>query len=197
MLRRLRLLLHRKGRLSSSLIDETPGMPSVSALVMHFGSLRAPFERIGYVTKRDGDWLDRRDAWAEVTRKHAIYTAQALASSADIVAIDHTVQMNGKPRVMFMVARQAKELKPGHAAHWRVYRRQKVAADMLAVLRLDAGNREIADCVLVPSSAMTKRYLRLSTVADLPPQAVRVESVEDLVQALKTRLRNLKRRGRR
>jgi DNA invertase Pin-like site-specific DNA recombinase len=31
MLRRLRLLLHRKGRLSSGLIDDTPGMPSVSA----------------------------------------------------------------------------------------------------------------------------------------------------------------------
>jgi hypothetical protein len=108
------------------------------------------------------------------------------------VAIDHTVEMNGEPRVTFMVARQAKKRKPGHAAHWRVYRRQKVAADMLAVLRLDTANRKIADCVLVPSSAMTKRYLRLSTVADLPPQAVRIGSVADLVQALKTRLRNLK-----
>jgi DNA invertase Pin-like site-specific DNA recombinase len=197
MLRRLRLLLHRKGRLSTSLIDETPGMPSASALVMHFGSVRAAFERIGYVTKRDCDWIDRRDAWAEVTRKHAIYTAQTLASSgADIMAIDHTVQMNGKPRVTFVVARQAKPRKLGHAAYWRVYRTQKVAADMLAVLRLDAANRKIADCVLIPSSAMTKRYLRLSTVADLPPKAVRVESVSDLVEALKTRLRDLKRNGR-
>jgi hypothetical protein len=88
---------------------------------------------------------------------------------------------------MFMVARQTKKLKPCHAAHWRVYRRQGIEADVLAVLRLDAANREIADCVLIPAVAMTKRYLRLSSVAKLPPQAARVEPVAEMVQALKTR----------
>ena len=126
-----------------------------------------------------------------MTRKHAAFVAEVLASNqaspSDIVAVDHTVKVRGKPRITFLVARQAKKLKPGHATHWRVYRRQKVAADMLAVLRLDAANREIADCVLVPSSAMTKRYLRISNVADFPPQAARVETVAELVQALKVR----------
>jgi DNA invertase Pin-like site-specific DNA recombinase len=198
MLRRLRLLLHRKGRLSSSLIDETPGMPSVSALVLHFGTLRTAFERIGYVTKRDCGWIDTRDEWAEVTRQHAAFVAEALASNehvSGITATGHTVKVNGKPKITFMVARQAKKRKPSHATHWRVYRRQKVAADLLAVLRLNAANREVADCVLLPSSTMTKRYLRLSNATDFPPLAARVETVTDLVQALKTRFRNLKAHG--
>ena len=195
MLRRLRLLLHRKGRLCRSLIDDTPGMPSVSALVMHFGTLRAAFERIGYVTKRDCNWIDSRDAWAEVTRKHAAYVAEVLASKGaahapDFAAIDHTVKADGKPKITFMVARQAKKRKPGHAAQWRVYRRHKLAADVLAVLRLDAANCEIADCVLVPSSLMKKRYLRFTSVVDFP--AVRIETVAELVQTLKMRLMNLK-----
>ncbi|HWF48686.1 MAG TPA: recombinase family protein [Bryobacteraceae bacterium] len=191
MLRRLRVLLHRMGRLSSSLINKAPGMPSVSAFVLHFGTLRAAFDRIGYVTKRDCDWIDTQASWTEVTRKHAAYVAEVLASNqaglSDVVAVDHTVKVRGKPRITFLVARQAKKLKPGHATHWRVYRRQKVTADMLAVLRLDAENREIADCVLVPSSAMTKRYLWLSNVADFPRQTARVETVAELVQALKVR----------
>ncbi|WP_142252617.1 recombinase family protein [Bradyrhizobium sp. UNPF46] len=191
MLRRLRLLLHRKGRLSSRLINETPGVPSVSAFVLHFGTLRAAFERIGYVTKRDCDWIDTRNSWAEVIRKHAAYVAEVLASirahPSDISAVDHTIKVQGTARVTFMVARQTKKLKPGHTTHWRVYRRQEIEADMLAVLRLGAANREIADCVLIPAVAMTKRYLRLSSVTKLPPQAARVESFAEMVQALKTR----------
>lgn len=191
MLRRLRLLLHRKGRLSSSLINETPGIPSVSAFVLHFGTLRAAFERIGYVTKRDCDWIDTRNSWAEVIRKHATYVAEVLASirahPSDISAVDHTVKVLGMARVTFMVARQTKKLKPSHTTHWRVYRRQEIEADTMAVLRLDAANREIVDCVLIPAMAMTKRYLRLSSVAKLPPQAARVESFAEMVQALKTR----------
>jgi hypothetical protein len=163
----------------------------VSAFVLHFGTLRAAFDRIGYVTKRDCDWIDTQASWTEVTRKHAAYVAEVLALNqaglSDVVAVDHTVKVRGKPRITFLVARQAKKLKPGHATHWRVYRRQKVTADMLAVLRLDADNREIADCVLVPSSAMTKRYLWLSNVADFPRQTARVETVAELVQALKVR----------
>jgi DNA invertase Pin-like site-specific DNA recombinase len=188
MLRRLRLLLHRKGKLSTSLIDDTPGLPSVSALVMHFGTLRAAFERIGYIPKRDCNWIDTRDAWADVTKKHAAYVAEKLASndarSSDIAAFDHSVTVGGKPRITFMVARQASKRQPGHATHWRVYRRQKVTADMLAVLRLDAANRGIADCVLLPSSVMKKRYLRLSSAADLPAQAVCVKTVAEMVEKL-------------
>jgi hypothetical protein len=119
MLRRLRVLLHRKGRLSSSLIDNALGMPSVSAFVLHFGMLRVAFDRIGYITKRDCDWIDTQASWTEVTRKHAAYVAEVLASNqagpSDIMAVDHTVKVRGNPKITFLVARQAKKLKPGHA----------------------------------------------------------------------------------
>jgi DNA invertase Pin-like site-specific DNA recombinase len=192
MLRRLRLMLHRTGTLSSSLIDKTPGMPSVSALVTHFGSLRAAFDRIGYVTKRDCDWIDTRETWAEVARKHAVYVAEMLvsngANASNVAAVEHTVQVDGKASVAFMVARQAKKRQAGHATYWRVYRTKKVAADVLAVLRLNAANREIADCVLLPASAMTKRYLRLSSGMHLPPHAVRLKTVGEMADVLAARI---------
>lgn len=47
MLLRLRLLLHRKGKLNSSLINGTLGGPCVSSLIKHFGSLRKVYALIG------------------------------------------------------------------------------------------------------------------------------------------------------
>jgi hypothetical protein len=66
---------------------------------------------------------------------------------------------------------------------------------MLAVLRLDAANRQISDCVLVPASRMAKRYLWLASAADIP-SAVRVETVVEMVDAIKARLGRIARKRR-
>lgn len=55
MLRRLRLLLRRKGKLSSSIIKGALGVSCVSSFTNHFGSLRKAFALIGYDAKRDCD----------------------------------------------------------------------------------------------------------------------------------------------
>jgi ABC-type branched-subunit amino acid transport system permease subunit len=94
---------------------------------------------------------------AEIARLGVARTFQNIQLFGQMTVLQNVLV--GRHRSFRSNLLEAKKLKPHHATHWRVYRRQKVAADMLAVLRLDAANREIADCVLVPSSAMTKRYL--------------------------------------
>jgi hypothetical protein len=49
MLLRLRVLLSRKRKLSSTIINDAAGVPSVSSYFKHFGSLRKAFALIGYV----------------------------------------------------------------------------------------------------------------------------------------------------
>lgn len=190
MLRRLRLLLHRRGKLTTSIIDSAPGVPSVSTLFTHFGSLRKALARIGYVPKRDCDWIDTKDNWTAVARKHAAHVAKSLTLGVkrptNIVAFEHNVSVNGKVAITFLVARQAKKRQPRHATHWRVYRRQKLCG-LLAVLRLDTANREVADYVLIPASEMTKRYLRLSDTA-LASNAARLDTLVELIEELKSRL---------
>ena len=189
MLLRLRLLLHRKGKLNSSLINGTLGVPCVSSLVKHFGSLRKVYALIGYVPKRDCDWIDTKAAWAVVVTRHATRLAEALTSnarrSANVVATDDSVTVNGKVRVTFIVARQSAKRKPCHATHWRAYRRQKQSG-LLAVLRLDDANRDIADYRLVPASTMTGNYLRLSESE--APNFARFDTLADLIQECKVRL---------
>ena len=48
MLRRLRIALARKGKLSSSIIKKTPGLSSAACYVKHFGSFRKVYALIGY-----------------------------------------------------------------------------------------------------------------------------------------------------
>jgi DNA invertase Pin-like site-specific DNA recombinase len=189
MLLRLRLLLHRKGKLSSSLINGALGVSCASSLFKHFGSIRNAYALIGYAPKRDCDWIDTKDAWAAVLTGHAAQVADALAPiakrHADIAATGDSVTVNGKVRITFMVARQSKKRDPCHAAHWRVYRRQK-RSGLLAVLRLNDANRDIEDYLLMPAASVTKNYLRLSK--SIAPNAARMDTLADLIQECKSRL---------
>jgi hypothetical protein len=80
MLLRLRLLVKRKGRLCANIINEAAGVPSAMSYIKHFGSLRKAFERIGYKSPRDCDWLDPRSHWNEVAVAHARHITAALAA---------------------------------------------------------------------------------------------------------------------
>jgi hypothetical protein len=144
---------------------------------------------IGYVPQRDCDWIDTKDAWAAVLTRHATQVAEALQSTArhpqSITAKEARVMINGKAKITFMVARQSKKKAPGHATHWRVYRRQKQSG-LLAVLRLDSANRDITDYVLVPASAIAKKYLRLSETSE--PNRQRFMTLAALIKECKKRL---------
>src|SRR3981189_871775 len=48
MLVRLRKVLMKKGELSATIIDASPSLPSVSAYLLHFGTLRNVYRLIGY-----------------------------------------------------------------------------------------------------------------------------------------------------
>ena len=82
MLLRLRVTLARKGRLNSCIINSTPGLPSASSYIKHFGSLRKAYALIGYVTSRDCDWLDTRQQWSDLLTEHATKVAEALKVAA-------------------------------------------------------------------------------------------------------------------
>jgi DNA invertase Pin-like site-specific DNA recombinase len=189
MLRRLRILLSRRGKLNSSLINGTLGVPCVSTLFKHFGSLRKAYALIGYVSPRDSDWIDTKDNWADVLAKHATHMAGALASkrSGRVSAVENRVAINGRVRITFLTARQSAKRKQCHATHWRVYRRQKLTG-LLVVLRLDASNREIADYVLMPASEISGRYVWFSN-GSLTPSAIRLETEADLIREFNDRLK--------
>jgi hypothetical protein len=66
MLARLRRALVKKGRLSPRIINKTVGLPSHNVYIAHFGSLRKAYSLIGHASQRNCDYIDSRQAWANV-----------------------------------------------------------------------------------------------------------------------------------
>ena len=158
MLRRLRLLLHRQGKLTMRIIDKAVGVPSPGCLFKHFGSLRNAYAKIGYVSKRDCRWLDTRQAWEADMVDKAAQLATAVKShmrrGSTVKAVGADVFVNGSPYVSFILARQEKRRRPNHAPRWRARRRQRKLGKMLIALRLDDASRRLLDYILIPAAMM-------------------------------------------
>lgn len=166
MLLRLRLTLRRRGKLNSHIINTTLGLNHVSSYVKHFGSLRKAYALIGYVSPRDCDWIDTRDFWAAEQSRHVTELAEVLRTElglqADLVPDGIGLDVAGARVVSFLVARRLAHRGRDHAAQWKAYRRQ-ISSGLLAVMRLDAANREIEDYVLLPAPLSSGRYVWLSS----------------------------------
>jgi hypothetical protein len=65
MLKRLRKTLMKEGKLSPAVIDATVGLPCVATYRKHFGSLREAYRLIGYASKRDCEYIESRQGWAD------------------------------------------------------------------------------------------------------------------------------------
>jgi DNA invertase Pin-like site-specific DNA recombinase len=186
MLLRLRLLFHRKGRLSFRIIEDTPGVPSVAAYVRRFGTLRKLYALVGYSLPRNCDWIDTREFWSEVVIRHLTQAAEALRSDGDLqVDVDEdraSVTVNRKTKIFFLTARQTAKRKPNHVSYWRAYRRQELSG-LLVVLRLDSANRKIEDYLTLPASKMRQRYLRFSNT--LLHGATRAGTLKQLIANIK------------
>lgn len=166
MLLRLRLTLRRRGKLNSRIINTTLGLNHVSSYVKHFGSLRKAYARIGYVSPRDCDWIDTRDFWATEQARHASELAEVLRTDLglqpELVLDGIGLDVGGERLVSFLVARRLAQRGEDHAPQWKAYRRQ-ISSGLLAVMRLDAANRAIADYVLLPPPLRAGRYVWLSS----------------------------------
>jgi DNA invertase Pin-like site-specific DNA recombinase len=187
MLQRLRVLLARRGALSANIIDETLGVSSSFTYVEHFGSLRNAYALIGYKGMRNCDWIDKMEHWSEVRATHAKQVASALGinkrTSATIGEDRSLLTVNGKTKILFVTSRQEAIRGPNHSPRWRVSQTQK-ACDLLAVLRLGNGNKEIKDYWLLPRSKIKRAYLRISD-ASAVEGATRVETLEGLIATIR------------
>jgi hypothetical protein len=191
MLTRLRVVLRRRGKLNSRIINTTLGLNHVSAYVKHFGSLRQAYALIGYVQSRDCDWIDTRKHWADEQARHAAELAGVLRAdlglepelAQDGIALD----VGGARLVSFIVARRHAARGPDHAPQWKAYRRQ-ISAGLLAVMRLDATNKTIDDYVLLPPKLRAGRYVWLSPGSLTRHRGVRYAGLGELIEAIKASL---------
>lgn len=191
MLKRLRTTLARNGRLTANIINATPELPCSDSYVDHFGSLRKAYALIGYKASRDCDWIDWHDHWSTIVAKHKAEVTEMFRTEPGLHVSPHEsaaqLEINGELVLSFLVARQGPKIKPEYVAHWRVYLKP-VPVGLLAVIRLDCANQAIQDYVLLPVAAKCRgAYLRLSDTALARLDAVRFDTLDQLIDEIKRR----------
>jgi DNA invertase Pin-like site-specific DNA recombinase len=157
MLVRLRKALMKKGRLSATIIDETPGLPSTSAYLVHFGTLRNLYRLIGY-TGNQGYWdkLAAHKRWVSLHLEDAAHLREAfekagrratLDASTECLRVDHALN------ICFRIAKWRKY--EGRPLRWTLRCRVRWPKGWVIVLRLGENNETILDYLLMPSASLS------------------------------------------
>ena len=191
-LRRLRIALARKGKLTSSIIKNTPGLPSPSCLVQRFGSIRNAYKLIDYNGSRDCRWFEQRDHWANVLAELASQVAGALKADfrtrLNLTDDGTALTRGGSDKVIsFQVVRKLAKRSPKHVALWRAHQR-KQRAEFCVYLRLNDSNEAIQDYILLKSAETATPYLTLSDGLLARHNAVRIDAVSNLIRVIKARM---------
>jgi DNA invertase Pin-like site-specific DNA recombinase len=190
MLRRLRLLLARKGKLSTSIINDAPGLPSPACYVKHFGSMRGAYELIGYESSRDCRWIDARDHRADILSKLASQVAEALSTDLGIrlkLSDDGTALANGTGKLIsFQVVRKLAKRTPNHVARWRAHLK-KERSKLCVFLRLKDDNETVQDYALLATADAATPYLTLSDGLLAQRRGIRSDTVSELIRHIELR----------
>jgi hypothetical protein len=189
MLKRLRLALKKKGQLSPKIIDETVGLPCKTIYMQRFGSLRKAYRLIGYVSRRDCEYLESRQGWADVNAKLAAELSAAIKKTGECTNLHgDCLRCNGSVSVNFRLARWCPARQENHAPHWSVQRRARLLPGWIVAIRLDARNKGLLDYLLLPTALMTGATVRFSENARARRGIDRFEAVATLVRSLIRRL---------
>lgn len=157
MLVRLRKVLMKKGKLSASIIDASPGLPSVSAYLLHFGTLRNLYRLIGY-TGNQGYWdkLAAHERWVNLHLENAARLRDAFEKAGRRATLDPSIEclrIDNAVNICFRVAKWRKY--EGRPLRWTLVRRVRWPKGWVVALRLAENNETIRDYVLLPSVSLS------------------------------------------
>ena len=157
MLVRLRKVLMKKGKLSATIIDASPGLPSVSAYLLHFGTLRNVYRLIGY-TGNQGYWdkLAAHKRWVNLHLGNAARLRQAFEEAGRRATLDPSIEclrIDNGVNICFRVAKWRKY--DGRPLRWTLRRRVRWPKGWVVALRLGENNDSILDYVLLPSVSIS------------------------------------------
>ena len=162
MLARLRQTLIKEGRLSPAIITKTVGLPSCHVYMDHFGSIRNAYKLIGYVSKRNCEYLDTRQVWIDQLSKLEARVKAGIEKSGGRVSPTDPVgglRVNGMTSVFFRVARSI-SLDDKHASARWVIQRRRLPTGWIVAIRLGDQNKSILDYLLVPTDTTDRNMIR-------------------------------------
>ena len=158
----LKCALEKKGRLSGPIMDRMPELPSTALYVWRFGSLRGAFERIGYRTQRNCNYIDQRSRLKEKMLECGANVARdirSLGASAVFDAAARTLRVDNRLTVSLRIGRYYPDR--DKVAVWHVNRNSVLPPGVILALRLNKRNTAIVDYFVIPTTEMKKIRIAL------------------------------------
>ena len=186
MLARLRQTLVKEGRLSPTIITKTVGLPSCHVYMDHFGSLRNAYKLIGYVSKRNCEYIDTRQVWIdqlaklEATVKAGIEKIGGRVNPTDPAG---GLSVNGTINIFFRIARWI-SLDDRHASARWVIQRRYLPTGWIVAIRLGDQNKSVLDYLLVPTTTTDRNMIRFAEKNRPRLGIERFESTGALIRSL-------------
>lgn len=193
MLVRLRRTLVKKGRLSPRIINKTVGLPSHNVYIAHFGSLRKAYSLIGHTSQRNCDYIDSRQAWADVLANLASQLStnvEKLGGRVVCAGRNGSWHVDGVVNIFLRVARWTPAEKKHYAPRWSIQRRGLVDGWIVAI-RLGDCNQSIFDYLLMPATCTDRVAIRFSENDRARLGIISFETSDALIRSISLRLTKL------
>ncbi|PDT74247.1 recombinase family protein [Bradyrhizobium sp. C9] len=157
MLSRIRKVLMKKGKLNASIIRASPGLPSLSSCLFHFGTLRNLYRLIGYAGNQGRfDKLDAHRRWVDFHLENANRLREAFEDAGRCATLDRSIEclrLNNAVNICFRVAKWRKYgLQP---LRWALVQRVGSPKGWVVALRMGENNEAVMDYLLLPSTSLS------------------------------------------
>jgi DNA invertase Pin-like site-specific DNA recombinase len=163
MLKGMRTVLKREGRLSAAIIDRSAELPSSQTVGLRFGGLTKAYEAIGWVP-------DPRYRHHALERTLAPQRAKLQDQVIDLLGTHGVSAWEIRPRVLAFGNLSTLEIRMArwrgrteHDGGWRVNYQRGAGADFVLAARLSSQNSSVRDYLLVPRHDLGKLPVLLRT----------------------------------
>jgi len=191
MLTRLRKTLMKRSKLSPAIINDTVGLPCTATYMNRFGSLRNVYRLIGYIPKRDYEYLESRARWADLNAALASQVAAGIKKAdggSTIQGATDGLVVNETTSIFFRVARWCAGKRENHSCHWSIHHRNRRPAGWIVAIRLTERNADVLDYLLLPTPTTIGPLIRFSETARGSYGIDRFENFDALARSLIRRL---------
>jgi DNA invertase Pin-like site-specific DNA recombinase len=189
MLKRVRKVLMKKGRVTGEIIDAAPGLPASNTYRRRFGSLKNVYRLLDYKNTRYWDDLKAYQCWAEINRSNGALLSKAFQNEGAQATWDSQagcLWVNDAVSICFGLAKWRKY--EGRPVRWTMYLRQPRALGWIVALRLGEKNEAILDHVLLPSPSVISDLFWFSEKGRPIQKIECFGTFEELAQSLVSRV---------
>lgn len=163
MLRQLKLLFEKSGRLSGMLIDETDGMPSSCAYKSRFGSILRAYTLIGYRPDIDYSFIETNKRIREMHPGVIHSIANQIEMHGGTAEYENStgILLVNREFTSSLVISRCRQTRAG-SNQWLLRFNRSQSPDIIIVIRLATNNVSVKDYYLLPSLEILENKIRLA-----------------------------------